>query len=427
MSALRIGLAGLGTVGQGVAALLEANGELIARRAGRPIHITAVAARDKGRQRGVKLDVPWVDAGALAARDDVDVVVEVIGGSEGIAKTLCENALKSGKAVVTANKALLAHHGAALAALAEKHQASLAFEAAVAGGIPILQAVQDGLAANRITRVVGILNGTCNYILTAMQESGRPFEGVLAEAQEKGYAEADPSFDIDGVDTAHKLSILASLAFGSPVNFASVSVEGIRRISAEDIAFARELGYVIKLLGVAETGKEGLQQRVHPALVPLDAPLASVNGVFNAVYLEGDPVGKQMFEGRGAGAGPTASAVVSDLIRIARGHVAAPFAIPIAQMQQLPAMPLGRIQRGYYLRLKVIDQPGVLADVTDIFRKTQVSVKSLVQHGRRAGEPVQLVLVTHEAREEAMQSAVKAIAALASVTESPQLIRIEEA
>ena len=302
---LSVGIAGLGTVGAGVANLLRANAAIITARAGRPIAVTAVAARDRHKDRGVPVaGLRWYeDAVALATDPGVDVVVEAIGGSEGTARALVEAALRAGKPVVTANKALLALHGRALAALAEERCVPLAFEAAVAGGIPAIKALREGLAANSIRRVAGILNGTCNYILTEMRVRGLQFAEVLHEAQKLGYAEADPSFDIDGVDAAHKLAILAAMAFNRPVDFSELHVEGIRDISAVDIAMAEALGFRIKLLGIAEHTQAGVSARVHPCMVPITAPIARVDGVFNAVVAEGDAVGRVMLEGRGAGGG----------------------------------------------------------------------------------------------------------------------------
>src|ERR1700760_2799097 len=307
---LSVAVAGLGTVGAGVLKLLRDNADVVTAHAGRPIAVTAVSARDRTRDRGVSLSgLRWYDDPvALAADPAIDVVVEVIGGSDGPARELVQAALTAGKPVVTANKAMLAVHGAALARQAEERGVPLAFEAAVAGGIPVIKALREGLAANRVLRIAGILNGTCNYILTQMRERGREFAEVLADAQKLGYAEADPSFDIDGVDAAHKLAILAALAFGRPVAFDAVHVEGIRNVSAVDIAFAGELNYRIKLLGIARRSDGGIEARVHPCMVPASAPIARVDGVFNAVVAEGDFVGRVMLEGRGAGAGPTASA-----------------------------------------------------------------------------------------------------------------------
>ena len=426
---LSVALAGLGTVGVGVLRLLRENADLIAGRAGRPIAVTAVSARDRGRDRGLTLaGLRWYDEPeALADDAEADVIVEVIGGAEGPARALVERALASGKPVVTANKALIAVHGAALAARAEASGAPLAFEAAVAGGIPVIKVLREGLAANRLSRLSGILNGTCNYILTVMRERGREFAEVLAEAQKLGYAEADPAFDIDGIDAAHKLAILAALAFGRPVDFAAVHVEGIRAISALDIALAGELGYRIKLLGIARRTASGIEARVHPAMVPASSPIARVEGVFNAVVAEGDFVGRVMLEGRGAGAGPTASAVVADLIDIARGRATPVWGAANGALDAQPSVGIEAHQGAYYLRLMVVDRPGVIADVTAILRDLGVSLESMLQRGRAPGEAVPVVLVTHETSEIAMRQAIARIAALDVAVERPALIRIEPA
>jgi homoserine dehydrogenase len=428
---LSVALAGLGTVGGGVLKLLRDNADIVAARAGRPIAVTAVSARDRTRDRGVSLSgLHWYDDPvALAADPAVDVVVELIGGSDGPAHALVQAAIAAGKPVVTANKALLAVHGAALAAAAEERGVPLAFEAAVAGGIPVIKALREGLAANRILRIAGILNGTCNYILTQMRERGREFAEVLADAQKLGYAEADPSFDIDGIDAAHKLSILAALAFGRPVAFDAVHVEGIRNVSALDIAFANELGYRIKLLGIArrtDVGPAGgIEARVHPCMVPQSAPIARVDGVFNAVVAEGDFVGRVMLEGRGAGAGPTASAVVADLIDLARNRHTPVWGAASAELSNAPSVPMSEHVGAYYLRLMVVDRPGVIADVTAVLRDLGVSLESMLQRGRSPGEAVPVVLVTHETQESAMREALARIAALNAVLEAPTLIRIE--
>ena len=428
-SPLSVGVAGLGTVGAGVLRLLHDNAALIAARAGRPIVVTAVAARDRTRDRGVDLSaMRWHDDPvALATDPDVDVVVELIGGSDGPARALVEAALAAGRPVVTANKALMAVHGAALAGASERHGAPIAFEAAVAGGIPVIKALREGLAGNRIDRVSGILNGTCNYILTVMREQGRDFADVLADAQRLGYAEADPSFDVDGIDAAHKLAILAALAFNRPVDFAAVHVEGIRAISAVDIALASELGYRIKLLGLARRTDAGIETRVHPCLVPLANPLAHVDGVFNAVVAEGDAVGRVMLEGRGAGAGPTASAVVADLIDIARGRTVPIWGMEGKALAALPSVPISVHQGAYYLRLMVVDRPGVIADMTAALRDAGVSLESMLQRGRAPGETVPVVLVTHETTEAAMRAALDQIERSDAVLEPPALIRIEPA
>jgi homoserine dehydrogenase len=424
---LKIAIAGLGTVGTGTLRLLRQNAELLTRRAGRPLVVTAVAARERGRERGVDLaGLRWeADATALAAAPDVDVVVELIGGSEGTARALVTAALERGKHVVTANKALIAQHGTALAKLAEQKGVALAFEAAVAGGIPVLKALREGLAANNVQRIYGILNGTCNYVLTTMRESGREFDDVLAEAQRLGYAEADPSFDIDGIDSAHKLAVLASVAFGTEVDFGGVHVEGIRHVSALDIEFAAELGYRIKLLGLARPTEHGLEQRVHACMVPRSAPIAHVEGVFNAVVIEGDFVGRIMLEGRGAGAEPTASAVVADLLDVAGGRNATSFAVPASQLKQSARAPMARHRGAYYVRLMVVDRPGVIADVAAALRDEQVSMEQMIQRGRKPGEAVPVVLTTHETEEAAMRRALDRIARVETVVEPPRMIRVE--
>ncbi len=417
---MHVAIAGLGTVGAGVLRLLHDNAGLIAARAGQPITATAVSARDRSRDRGLDLrGLHWAeDPQDLATLSGIDAVVELIGGAEGAARALVTAALAAGRPVVTANKALIALHGATL-----PRTAPLAFEAAVAGGIPVIKALREGLAANRISRVTGILNGTCNYILTAMREQRREFADVLAEAQALGYAEADPATDIDGTDAAHKLAILAALAFGQPIRFAAVHVEGIRRVSALDIAFADELGYRIKLLGIARRTEAGVEARVHPCLVPASAPIARVDGVFNAVVAEGDAVGRVMLEGRGAGAGPTASAVVADLIDLARGRLTPTWGQDT--LADGPSVPIGQHLGAYYLRLMVTDRPGVIADVAAILRDQGVSLESLLQHGRSPAEAVPVILVTHEVREHAMRGALGRIAALETVLETPAFIRIE--
>jgi homoserine dehydrogenase len=428
---LSVAVAGLGTVGGGVLKLLRDNADLITARAGRPIAVTAVSARDRGKDRGVSLSgLRWYeDPVALAADPAVDVVVELIGGADGPARALAEAAIAAGKPLVTANKAMLAVHGAALAAAAERGNVPLGFEAAVAGGIPVIKALREGLAGNHISRIAGILNGTCNYILTQMRERGREFAEVLADAQKLGYAEADPSFDIDGIDAAHKLAILAALAFGRPVAFEAVHVEGIRRVSALDIAFATELGYRIKLLGIAQRvdggPADGISARVHPCMVPAAAPIARVDGVFNAVVAEGDFVGRVMLEGRGAGAGPTASAVVADLIDLARNRLTPVWGAAFNALSNSPSVPMSLHVGPYYLRLMVVDRPGVIADVTAILRDLGVSLESMLQRGRSPGEAVPVVLVTHETQESAMTAALERIAALDAVLETPTLIRIE--
>jgi homoserine dehydrogenase len=424
---LAVGVAGLGTVGLGVLRLLRENADLVAARAGRPVTVMAVSARDRGRDRGENFAaLRWYDDPvALASDPGLDVVVEVIGGSEDPARSLVLSALKQGRSVVTANKALVARHGAELAEASETGGAALAFEAAVAGGIPVIKALREGLAGNRIRRIAGILNGTCNFIFTSMRERGREFAEVLAEAQRLGYAEADPSFDIDGIDAAHKLAILAALAFGRAVRFEDVHVEGIRNISALDFAFARELGYRIKLLGIARRTEAGIESRVHPCMVPEGSPLARVDGVYNAVVAEGDFAGRLMLEGRGAGAGPTASAIVADLIDLARGRTAPVWGVEASALAETKSVPMSAYVGAYYLRLMVVDRPGVIADVTCALRDSGVSLESMLQHGRSPGEAVPIVLVTHETRESQMLAALDRIERLETVLERPSLIRIE--
>jgi len=424
---LKVAIAGLGTVGAGAFRVLQGHGALLAERCGRPLAIAAVSARDQSRDRGLDLqNVPWFDDPVqMAAEADADVVVELIGGADGVAKKICETAIQHGRHVVTANKALLAHHGLALARQAEAKSVVLAYEAAVAGGIPIIKALREGLAGNRLQRVYGILNGTCNFILTEMRRSGREFDAVLKEAHALGYAEADPSFDVDGVDAAHKLAILASVAFGCEMNFAGVYTEGIRHISALDIGYAEELGYRIKLLGLARLTEDGIEQRVHPCMVPLSAPIAHVEGVDNAIVADGDFIESAMFEGRGAGAGPTASAIVADLADIARGTRLPTFSVPVEKLAKIPAAPMARHKGPYYVRLMLLDRPGVIAEVTAVLRDENVSMESMLQRQRAPGEAVPVVLTTHATREAAMAQALEKIDCLDTVVESPRMIRIE--
>jgi homoserine dehydrogenase len=426
---LKVALAGLGVVGAETFRLIAEQSELLRQRSGRSIQVTAVSARDRIKNRGLDLSsMAWFDDSAAMAREaDADVVCELIGGSDGIAKDTCEAAIAAGRHVVTANKALIAMHGVGMGRAAEGIGVTLAYEAAVAGGIPIIKALREGLTANQVTRLQGILNGTCNYILTSMRETGRDFSNILAEAQEHGYAEADPTFDIDGVDAAHKLAILTSVAFGCEIDFDAVHIEGIRHIDAQDIRFASELGYRIKLLGIAEIGEGGVQQRVHPAMVPLDAPIASVEGVFNGIVVEGDFVGATMFEGRGAGAGPTASAVVADIVDIARGRQTPTYGVPLDVLTGMKIRPMDERVGLYYVRVMVADMPGVFADIAGALRDSQISIESAIQRGRAEDGVVPVVLTTHETKEAAMRQAMELIADLDSVAEPPRMIRIETA
>lgn len=427
MATLGIGIAGLGTVGSGVIGLLRRNADLIEAGCGRRIRISGVSARDRHRDRGIDLgDCRWFDdARDLADDPGIDVVVELIGGEDGVALDLARRTIAAGKHLVTANKALLAIHGTELATAADNAGIHVGYEAAVAGGIPAIKTLREGLAANRVRRVHGILNGTSNYILTAMREHGSAFDDVLGEAQRLGYAELDPTLDIGGGDAAHKLAILAALAFRRPVDFEGVHVEGIRDVTPMDIAFAREFGYRIKLLAIAQASTGGVEQRVHPTMVPEDGAIAHIDGVFNAVVIEGDAAPVTTLIGEGAGAGPTATAVVADLADIARGVRHPMFAVPGPELVHHPAVAIDRRQGEYYVRLMVIDQPGVMADISAILRDEQISLGSLLQRGRDPGETVPVVMTTHEAEEASMRRACERIAALDTVTEVPVTIRIE--
>lgn len=437
---LRLGIAGLGTVGCGLVQLLAKNGERMALGGGCQFVISGVSARDKTKDRGITLpaDVIWHDDPvALAAAPETDIFVELIGGSEGPAKEAVEAALKAGKHVVTANKALLADHGVALALLAEEAGVALAFEAAVAGGIPVIKAMRESLIGNSIDRVYGILNGTCNYILTRMQEEGLGFDEILKDAQALGYAEADPTFDVGGHDTAHKLSLLTTLAFGVQVAFDQVHVEGIESITPADIEAADDLGYRIKLLGVALKTDSGIEQRVHPAMVAKDSAIAQVSGVTNGVAIDGDCVGDILLVGPGAGGGATASAVAGDIADVARGGTFAPFVVPASKLAPYKRAQLRRHQGAYYLRLSVRDQPGAMAAIATRMGEQNVSLESIVQRRPQStlpgsdglpgdGEPANVVLITHKTNEQAIRNALKAIEADGKIADRPQVIRIEQ-
>ncbi len=421
---LRVALAGIGVVGGGVVRLLEANRELIARRAGRPIEIVALSARDRHKDRGVDLSAyRWEDdMGELVAAEDVDVVVEMVGGADGPALTLARQALGAGKALVTANKAMIAHHGLDLARLAEEKDTPLKYEAAVAGGIPVIKAIREGASANEIARVYGILNGTCNYILTLMEREGAGFADALAAAQAEGYAEADPTFDVDGIDAAHKLSILAALCFGTQLDIGAVAATGIRGLIAADIREAEALGHRVRLIGMAERDPANggaLYQHVQPCLVPADHPLAYVPGALNAVVAEGNFVGRLFFEGAGAGAGPTASAIVADIIDIARDEYGPAFAMPVDALDQAPAADAGARVGKHYVRLIVEDRIGVLAEIATAMRDAGVSIESFIQRGDEAGGGVLIALVTHEGPARAIHAALAALAASDHVVGEP--------
>lgn len=425
---LRIGLAGLGTVGAGVFQLLHDNADLIAARAGRPLHIVAVNARDPNRARDIDLrQCLWAArAQDLLTIENLDVIVEVIGGADGDAHALAEGALKRGIHFVTANKALIAYHGAELAKLAEAHNAGLGFEAAVAGCVPVVRALRDGLAASHITALHGILNGTCNYILTQMRETGQSFAESLKQAQAKGYAEADPALDIEGTDTAHKIAILAALAFGTAPVLAKGNTTGIAHITPTDIQFSGELGYRIKLLGLARDVKGKILQSVEPCLVPAASPLGMVEDVYNALFITGNYVETPFLSGRGAGREPTAAAVVSDLIDLARGRIGPAFGIPAAQLRAPVLADTGDDVCGFYLRLNVIDKPGVIADLSAILRDRMISIEALLQRGRDPGQPVPIVMKTHACPARDMRDVVARMAKLEACAETPCLLRIEE-
>jgi homoserine dehydrogenase len=426
---LRLGIAGLGTVGTGVIDLLRRHETMIAMRAGRPIQLVAVSARDKTCARDVSWQgIEWVDdARNLAIHPDIDVVVEMIGGAEGIAREVCEAALLHGKHVVTANKALIAHHGAALAILAEQANVQLQCEAAVAGGIPVIKLLKEGLVANKYEKIIGILNGTCNYILSTMEQTGRQFDDVLAEAQALGYAEADPAFDIDGIDAGHKLCILSAMAFGTYPAIEAIFCEGIRHVSADDITAASTLGYTIRLIAVTQRVGDQVALRVHPALLPLGTPVSEVDGVYNAVHIFGDAVGDMFIEGKGAGRYPTASAIIADIVDIARGNTTHTFLSPTSLLVDPVITPIHLHRCAYYLRLSVVDHHGVLAAITQCFSQAGVSIARFIQHEKEAGGAVTLILTTHETQEQQIQTALSAIAALHDVLLSPpRMIRIEK-
>ncbi len=435
---LKVGLAGLGTVGASVVRLIERQREALEARCGRPIEVVAVTARSRNKRRDVDVGgFRWAaDAVALAGDREIDVFVEVIGGESDPAKRAVEAALSAGKSVVTANKALLARHGVALAALAEQHHVALNFEAAVAGGIPIVKTLREGLVGNSLTRIYGILNGTCNYILTRMERENLSFARALEEAQQLGYAEADPSFDIEGHDTAQKLAILASLAFGTRVDPGAVYVEGIASITPEDLRAADDLGYRVKLLGVAVKTENGIEQRVHPTMVPKGSAIAQVMGVTNAVTVDADAVREITLVGPGAGGEATASAVVSDIADIARGVRTAPFGRPSARLAGVEKAPMQRHEGGYYIRMLAVDKPGTAARIATCFAEESISLESIMQRhfGPRplggedpsAARPVPVILITYATTEDAVRRALAKVEAERVIEGKPQLIRIEK-
>ncbi|MDX1375529.1 MAG: homoserine dehydrogenase [Burkholderiales bacterium] len=434
MRPIRVGLLGIGTVGGGTWDVLGRNAGEIRRRAGRAIRITRVADKAVKRARGIVRGGAEVvaDAYKVTRAPDIDIVVELIGGTR-VARDLVLDAIAHGKHVVTANKALLAKHGTRIFKAAQKAGVMVAFEAAVGGGIPIIKAVREGLTANRIEWIAGIINGTSNFILSEMRDKGLSFEAALADAQARGYAEADPSFDVGGVDAAHKLTILSALAFGIPMQFARAYTEGIARLTREDIAYAEALGYRIKLLGITRRARHGIELRVHPTLVPAKRLIANVEGVMNAILVKGDAVGATMYYGAGAGSQPTASAVVADLVDVTRlitadpGHRVPHLAFQPDRLSRTPILPIGEVETAYYLRMRVLDRPGVLADITRILAACRISIDAMVQKEPGRGEErVDIVLLTHLAREKNVDAAIARIQRLRTVIGRVTRIRLEE-
>ena len=438
MKPINVGLLGIGTVGGGTFNVLLRNESEITRRAGRPIRISKVADRDLALAKRVTQGRAMLtdDAFSVVTDPDIDIVVELIGGC-GIAKELVLAAINNGKHVVTANKALLATHGNEIFAAAQKKGVMVAFEAAVAGGIPIIKALREGLSANRIQWIAGIINGTTNFILSEMRDKGLSFEAVLAEAQRLGYAEADPTFDIEGVDAAHKLTIMAAIAFGIPMQFDKVHVEGIAKLDAADIKYAEQLGYRIKLLGITKrvtvNGADGIELRVHPTLIPSRRLIANVEGAMNAVLVQGDAVGATLYYGKGAGAEPTASAVIADLVDVTRMHTADPehrvphLAFQPDALMNTPILPMSEVVSSYYLRLAVSDKPGVLADVTRILADRQISIGAMIQRESGEGEEqTDIIMLTHQTREKHIDAAIATIEALPVVKSRVIRLRLEE-
>jgi homoserine dehydrogenase len=434
MKPINVGLLGIGTVGGGTYAVLKRNAEEIARRAGRPIQVSVVADRNLDRTRRLTDGSCRVtdDPFAVVCDPDVDIIVELIGG-DSVAKELVLQAIANGKHVVTANKALLAKHGNEIFAAAQKQGVMVAFEAAVAGGIPIIKALREGLTANRIEWIAGIINGTTNFILTEMRDKGLSFEVVLKEAQRLGYAEADPTFDVEGVDAAHKLSIMSAIAFGNSMSFEKAHIEGISQLDAADIKYAEQLGYRIKLLGITKRTSEGVELRVHPTLIPTRRLIANVEGAMNAVLVKGDAVGPTLYYGKGAGAEPTASAVIADLVDVTRMHTADPehrvphLAFQPDAMVDLPILPMADVITSYYLRLRVDDRPGVLADVTRILADQEISIDAMIQREPAEGEvQTEIIMLTHQTRERNIDAAIARIASLAAVKGPIVRLRLEE-
>ncbi len=423
---LRLGLAGLGTVGIGVVRIIQRHGALIAARAGRPVEIVAVSASSRSKNRSADISAyAWEDDPvALARRADVDLVIEAIGGEDGVAKALVQTALVSGKDVVTANKALLARHGQTLAERAEAAGRVLRFEAAVAGGIPVIKALTEGLAGNAIRRVMGVMNGTCNYILTRMDAAGLPYDVVFEEARKLGYLEADPNLDVGGIDAGHKLSLLAAIAFGTRVDFDSMTLQGIGSVSIDDIRLARDMGYAIKLLGVAQMTGRGLEQRMTPCLVPLSHPLGQLQGGTNMVVIEGDAVGQIVLRGAGAGEGPTASAVLSDVIDIARGTRLPTFGQPATRLTAAPPAAVSAAAP-WYLRMTLLDKPGALAKIATVLGEAGISIDRMRQYSHD-GAHAPVLIVTHKASSDDVAHALSGFEATGVLVGEPVAMRIEE-
>jgi homoserine dehydrogenase len=434
MKPIHVGLLGIGTVGGGTFAVLRRNQEEISRRAGRGIVIKMVADKDLGRARKLVGDAAEItdDAYKVVRNPEIDIVIELIGGTK-VAKDLMLSAIDNGKHVVTANKALLAIHGNEIFLAAQKRGVMVAFEAAVAGGVPIIKALREGLTANRIEWIAGIINGTSNFILSEMREKGSGFKDVLAEAQRLGYAEADPTFDVEGVDAAHKLTIMAAIAYGIPMQFDKAYTEGISDLTKEDIRYAEELGYRIKLLGITRRTPAGIELRVHPTLIPSRRLIANVEGVMNAILVKGDAAGATLYYGAGAGAEPTASAVVADLVDVTRMHTADPehrvphLAFQPDQMSDTPILAMEEVETSYYLRLRVLDRPGVLADITRILADLSISIDAMVQKEPSEGEEqVDIIMLTHLTQEKNVNSAIKRIESLPVVSGKVTRIRLEQ-
>src|SRR6516162_4675585 len=432
MKPLQVGLLGIGTVGRGTWDVLRRNEEEITRRAGRPIRITWIATRTLDRARGIDGVNLTDDPNTVARHQDIDIVVELVGGVEP-ARTLILDAIAHDKHVVTANKALLAQHGNEIFAAAHARGVMVAFEAAVAGGVPIIKALREGLTANRIEWIAGIINGTSNFILSEMRATGASFASALKDAQARGYAEADPTFDVEGIDAAHKLAIMSAIAFGVPMQFEKAYAEGVSKLTREDIRYAEELGYRIKLLGITRRTKSGIELRVHPTLIPERRLIANVEGVMNAVLVKGDAVGPTMYYGAGAGAEPTASAVIADLVDVTRMHTADPehrvphLAFQPDQLSDLAVLPIGEVETSYYLRMRVLDRPGVLADITRILADRDISIDAMLQKEPPEGEDqTDIIMLTHRTIEKFVVDAMARIEALSTVRDKVVRIRLEE-